>query len=99
MIKLMALYDHPEDTEAFERHYRDVHTPIVLEMPHLRGFDVSRPVGEGSPYFLVAEMRYDSADELQRSMDSDAGKAAVEDLGNFAGAGVTVVTVETESVA
>jgi uncharacterized protein (TIGR02118 family) len=99
MIKLMALYDHPEDADAFNRHYRDVHTPIVLEMPHLRGFHVSRPVGDGSPYFLVAEMHYDSAAELERSMDSDAGKAAVEDLGNFAGAGVTVVTVETESIA
>jgi uncharacterized protein (TIGR02118 family) len=98
MIKLLAMYDHPEDAAAFDRHYREVHTPIVLEMPHLRGFDLSRPVGDDRPYHLIAEMRYDTPAELQESMESDAGKAAVEDLGNFAGAGVTVLTVETESI-
>jgi hypothetical protein len=25
MVRLMVLYDQPEDTEAFDRHYREIH--------------------------------------------------------------------------
>jgi uncharacterized protein (TIGR02118 family) len=98
MVKLLVLYGHPEDAEAFDRHYRDVHTPLTLTMPHLRGFVVGRPTDAGGPYHLVAELRYDGAADLQASMDSDAGQAAVEDLATFATGGVTVLTVEADEV-
>jgi uncharacterized protein (TIGR02118 family) len=98
MIKLLAIYDHPADAEAFDRHYRDVHTPLTLRMPGLQRFELSRPVGDDAPYHLIAEMHFETAEALGRSMESPEAKAAVDDLANFAGAGVTVVTVETETV-
>jgi uncharacterized protein (TIGR02118 family) len=98
MIKLLAIYDHPEDADAFDRHYRDVHTPLTLKMPHLERFELSRPIGDERPYHLIAEMHFESPETLAASMESAEAKAAIDDLANFAGAGVTVVTVETESV-
>ncbi len=98
MTKLLVLYNHPDDVEAFGRHYRDVHTPLTLKMPGLQRFDLSWPVGEDTPYHLIAEMHFESAAALEASLGSPEAKAAVDDLANFAGAGVSVVTVETETV-
>ena len=51
-----------------------------------------------SPYYLIAEMHYESPETLASSMESPEAKAAGDDQANFAGAGVTLVTVETETV-
>jgi uncharacterized protein (TIGR02118 family) len=29
MVKFTILYDHPEDPDAFERYYAEVHMPLV----------------------------------------------------------------------
>lgn len=29
MIRFLAAYDIPDDPEAFDRHYREVHIPLV----------------------------------------------------------------------
>ena len=34
--RLIALYQQPEDPAAFDAHYRDAHTPIILRYPGLR---------------------------------------------------------------
>jgi uncharacterized protein (TIGR02118 family) len=101
MVKLIALYNHPERVADFERHYREVHVPLVLSMPHLESFRLGRPfaaAGDDPAFHLVAEMSYGSREELDRSLASEEGARAVEDLENFAAAGVTVVTVEMEEV-
>ena len=36
MPRLIALYDLPDDPEAFDAHYRDVHSGIVARYPNLR---------------------------------------------------------------
>ena len=62
MIKLVALFRKPDDPEAFLRHYREVHDPLVRKTPGLARYEVSRVTGDpfgGEPaYFLVAEMYY-----------------------------------------
>ena len=102
MMRLLALYGHPDDPAAFDRHYREVHAPLVKTMPHLRRFEVSRslgaPGGEQSPYYLLAEMVYDSEERLQESLASQAGADAVDDLANFATGGVTVLVADTEEI-
>jgi uncharacterized protein (TIGR02118 family) len=37
-----VLYDRPDDPEAFDRHYRDVHIPLARKIPGLRRYTVSR---------------------------------------------------------
>ena len=33
MVKLIAFYKHPENKEAFDEHYFNVHVPITEKIP------------------------------------------------------------------
>ncbi|MFO7172719.1 MAG: EthD family reductase [Bacillota bacterium] len=87
MVKLVALYRRPADPEAFDRHYREVHAPLAARMPGLRRMEVARvtgsPMGE-SPYYLMAEMYFDSLADLEAALSSPEGRAAGKDLMGFA---------------
>ncbi len=100
MPRLVVLYRTPEDTEAFDAHYRDVHTPIVSRYPNLRDMRISRLSGVGgreSEYYLMAEMRFDSFGDLDEALGSEAGAQSARDLRNFAGAGVTMFIAPDEA--
>lgn len=88
MVKLVALYKHPEDREAFDQHYHEIHAPLAGKMPGLQGMEVSRvyggPAGE-SEYYLMAEMYFEDQESLQNALSSPEGKAAGKDLMKFAG--------------
>lgn len=97
MVKLVALYRRPEDADAFERHYWEVHLPLASKMPGLRRVEVSRvtgsPGGE-APYYLMAEMYFDDRAALDAALSSPEGRAAGKDLMSFAGKLVTLYTAE-----
>jgi uncharacterized protein (TIGR02118 family) len=100
MPRLIALYNTPEETDAFDAHYRDVHTPIVSRYPNLRDIRLSKVVGVGgrsSPYYLMAEMSFDSFGELDEALGSEAGAESARDLRNFAGAGVAMFIAPDEA--
>ena len=100
MPRLIALYNHPEDTDAFDRHYREVHSPIVSRYPSLRNLRLSKLAGVGGrepAYYLMAEMAFDSAADLDQALASEAGAASARDLRNFAGAGVTMFIAADEA--
>jgi len=96
MKLVIVSYGKPESPEAFDRHYADVHVPLVRAMPQLLGFEHSRGpiVGDGDTPYLIAILRFASEDALQTSMASPEGKAAVDDLKNFASGGVSVLTAD-----
>lgn len=93
MIKLIALYKTPENPAEFDKHYAEVHTPLVKKMPGLHKLEVARitgaPIGEPKHY-LIAEMYFDSLDALNASMASPEGKATARDLMSFAAPLVTM---------
>jgi len=100
MPRLIALYNVPEDPEAFDAHYRDVHSGIVARYPNLRDVQLRKPAGVGgrdAPFHLMAEMVFDSAADLQDALMSEAGAASAKDLRNFAGAGVTLFIAPDEA--
>ncbi|MDQ3688544.1 MAG: EthD family reductase [Chloroflexota bacterium] len=100
MPRLVVLYKTPEDTDAFDAHYRDVHMPIVSRYPNLRDVRLSQLAGVGgreSAYYLMAEMAFDSAAHLDDAVMSEAGAASAKDLRNFAGAGVTMFIAPDEA--
>jgi len=100
MPRLVVLYTTPEDTDAFEAHYRDVHTPIVARYPNLRDMRLSKVSGVGgrdSAFFLMAEMTFDTAADLDDALASEAGAASAKDLRNFASAGVTMFVAPDEA--
>jgi uncharacterized protein (TIGR02118 family) len=100
MPRLVVLYNQPEDPEAFDAHYRDVHTPIVQSYPKLRALEAHKPDGVGgrpSPYYLMAEMTFDSGEDLDAALSSEAGSASARDLRNFATAGAVLFVVDDEA--
>jgi len=100
MPRLIVLYTAPEDTDAFDAHYRDRHAPIVSRYPNLRNVRLSKLGGVGgreSAYYLMAEMSFDSAADLDEAMSSEAGAASARDLRNFAAAGVTMFIAPDEA--
>lgn len=91
MHDVIVLYNRPSDPEAFDAHYRSTHVPLVDALPQLQEFAWGKVID--GDYYVVARMTYNSAVDAAASMESPAGVAAVEDLGNFAQAGVTVLNV------
>ncbi len=102
MYQVTVLYNHPEDPTAFDRHYRETHAPLAAKIPGLQKFTMSwaGPAADGSPapYHLVATLYFESAEQFAAGFNGPEGKAAQDDLANFAGAGVTIVTGEAESI-
>ncbi len=100
MPRLIALYHPPDDPDAFDAHYRDVHTPIVERYPNLRDLRLLKPAGVAgrtSPFHLMAEMTFDSEADLDEALASEAGAESARDLRNFAGAGVTMFVAPDEA--
>ncbi|HET8778201.1 MAG TPA: EthD family reductase [Candidatus Limnocylindria bacterium] len=100
MPRLIVLYNKPDDTDAFDAHYRDVHMPIVSRYPNLRDVRLSKLAGVGgreSAYYLMAEMTFDTAADLDDAIMSEPGAESARDLRNFAGAGVTMFIAPDEA--
>ena len=98
--KLLVMYNHPTDREAFDTHYAETHTPIAKTIPGMRSLIVSTgaivaPGGSRSPYHQIAELTFDSMADLQAGMSSSAGRTTTGDLRNLAGAGATLLIYET----
>ena len=96
----LVMYPHPEDPGHFDKYYAEVHTPLALKIPGLKKLEVSKggttsPAGE-SPWYLIAELNYDSMADLQAAMATPEAQAAVADLANFAPEGTQVFVFETE---
>ena len=102
MVRFIVLYDQPEDAEAFDRHYREVHIPLAKKLPGLRRYTISRnarPVRGGDLYYLVAELDWDDIEALQRDFRSPEGQATAADVAKLAPEGkVRSMIYELEEV-
>lgn len=96
MHQLIALYNHPEDAASFDKHYDEVHAPLANKIAGIQRYTVSRPgpdaEGNKPAYHLVAVLDFADEAALGAGLGSAEGQAAVADLANFAGAGVTILT-------
>ncbi|GIM47756.1 hypothetical protein DNHGIG_33050 [Collibacillus ludicampi] len=93
MVKLIAIYKKPENTEEFDRHYYEVHAPLAEKMPGLIKLEVNKifgtPAGE-SDLHLIAEMYFETKEAMMNALSSPEGRAAGKDLMGFAGKLVTM---------
>jgi uncharacterized protein (TIGR02118 family) len=90
---LTVLYHHPDDPAAFDAYYRETHVPLADAIPGVRSFTYRHTASldeNPPPYHLVAELAFDSLDDLQSALGSEAGQAAAGDVANFATGGVTM---------
>jgi uncharacterized protein (TIGR02118 family) len=79
--RFLALYETPADPDAFDRHYRQTHIPLIRALPGLRRYTIGRNVTvlHGSPCYLITELEWDTMDELQSAFASPQGYATADD--------------------
>ena len=98
MVKLVVAYGPPEDEAAFDRHYAETHVPLAQKIPDVQRFEAGKVLGtaDGSaaPYYWIAELWFDSTEQLQASMGSPEGQAAGADVATFATGGATLMIAE-----
>ncbi len=94
MVKLIALYKRPADVDAFERHYSEVHLPLMEKVPGMVKTEVTRffagATGE-PPYYMMFEAYFADKDALDAAMRSAENRAAGKDLMTFAKDIVTIM--------
>jgi uncharacterized protein (TIGR02118 family) len=101
MVKLVVAYGPPEDPAAFDEHYASTHAPLAQKIPNLRRFEAGKvlgtPDGSPAPFYFMAELWFDGADELQAGMGSSEGQAAAADVATFATGGATLMIAEASA--
>ena len=102
MVRLLVLYGHPADPEAFDRYYEEIHIPLAKRM---RGFTkwtigkvLGTPDGKPSDYYYVADLYAESRDAIEAVLATPEGQAAVKDVPNYASGGVTFIYTEVNEV-
>ncbi len=100
MTKLIALYRKPADPAEFDKHYFEIHTPLVKKYPGLRKLEITKvtgaPIGEAK-FHILCEMSFDSKNAMDAALSSSEGKAVARDLMSFAADVVTVFIGEDAS--
>ena len=90
-IRLIVAYNQPPDSDAFHKHYEDVHVGLAKKIPGLQTFEWSKvvgtPTGDTPRYALVAELTFASMDDFGVGLGSTEGQAAAADVSVFAANG------------
>ena len=98
MVKLVVAYGPPEDPAAFDQHYSETHAPMAKKIPNLQRFEAGKvlgtPDGSAAPYYLIAELSFDSPEQLEAAMQSPEGQETAADVGTFATGGATLMIAE-----
>ncbi|MCQ9181749.1 EthD family reductase [Streptomyces sp. IBSBF 2953] len=84
--RFIALYETPADTAAFDRHYHQVHIPLARRLPGLRRYSIDGDlfaVRGGAPCYLVAELEWDTMDDLRAALASSEGRATAADAAHL----------------
>jgi uncharacterized protein (TIGR02118 family) len=79
--RFLAVYETPADPAAFDRHYHEVHIPLLRQLPGLRQQVISRDVVSlyGEPFYLIAELDWDTMAELRAAFATPEGQATAAD--------------------
>jgi uncharacterized protein (TIGR02118 family) len=87
-VKLVVLYTRPDDPDAFDSHYLDVHMPLVYAIPGLQRAETGRLAtaidGGEHTYYRVAELYYPDTATLEASLGTEQGRAAAADYEKIA---------------
>lgn len=85
MYKLFAVWTNPkpEDVDAFERHYTEVHLPLAASIPGVLKLVTTRTgdaLGEEpSPLHRITELWFEDEEALAAAAASPEGQATIAD--------------------
>jgi uncharacterized protein (TIGR02118 family) len=87
-VKLVVLYTPPADPDAFDRHYLDVHVPLVHKIPGLERAETAKLTAAADrgelPYHRIAELYFADQDALNAGMRTAEGRATAADFQQIA---------------
>lgn len=87
-VKLVVLYTHPDDADAFDRHYLDIHMPLAGQVPGLLRAETGRVVtaldGGEHTYYRIAELYFADQAALGAGFSSAEGEATAADYQKIA---------------
>jgi uncharacterized protein (TIGR02118 family) len=99
---IVVLYNAPTDPQAFEAYYMGTHVPIAKKIPGLGKYTITRgavgAAGGTSPYYMIADLEFESMDAIQKALTSPEGTAAAQDVPNFATGGATILMHEVQEL-
>ena len=101
-VKIVVIYPRPQDPDAFEQVYHDEHMPMAEEK--LKGMTrfvatkvVGSPQGKVAAY-RIAEAYFSTMEDLNKVLESDAGKEVVEHATKISTGGPPILLIcEEES--
>ncbi|MBT2642846.1 EthD family reductase [Bacillus sp. ISL-41] len=86
MAKIIVTYDQPKDQAGFEKHYYDVHIPLVQKVPNLKGAEVHRVLQSmytDEKLYLIAELQFDNPEVLAQSLATPEFQEVQGDVKNL----------------
>ena len=102
MVKLVAIYDKPDDEQAFWDHYEQVHAPLTRELPGLQALELLRVTADAfggeAPHCLIATMTFADEAAFKAAMRSEENKRLGKDLMSFARGKVKVLVTRTHAL-
>jgi uncharacterized protein (TIGR02118 family) len=98
MHRISICYGQPADPAAFDNYYNDIHAPLALKIPRLAEFTTGKcrslTPAQAAPYYMVASLDFETAEDLKFALTSAEMAAAGADTANFADGGVTLYSTE-----
>ena len=97
MSKLIVMYPKPADPAHFDKHFREIHMPLVAKMPGLRSFSygpATSPDGSDGAFFWVFVGEWESHAAITAALGSPEGQAAVADIPNYSTAAPTILYLD-----
>lgn len=99
-VKLVVLYTHPDDPDAFEVHYAGTHMPLVGQIPGLLRAETGKVAaaidGGEQTYYRITELYFDDDAAMQAGFGSDEGRATAADYQKIAPAGSRMFVVPVD---
>ena len=96
--QLTVVYGHPTDPAAFDEHYATVHGPLAAAIPGLQSYTSHKaePGPDGSPaeHYMVAVLTFADREAFLSGFGGPEGRAAGQDVANFATGGASLLTGE-----
>lgn len=99
-VKLTVIYDNPTDAEAFEKHYQDVHVPLVGKLAGVTKVETAKvfPKEDGSPTpaYRTADIYFADYDSASAALATPEGQALAQDAMSLGSAGVKLLLSDIE---
>ena len=100
MYKVTVLYEQPEDTLAFDKHFKEHHLALAHHMSGVSRIEITKfemSADGGLPqYYKMAELYFGSKTEMQETMGSPEGQAVINDVHNLTTTPVKIILGSVE---